>query len=171
MIGTPLTSSVDMLLFGALTLWFAIRVRHRARPAGPVSNLLHLAMSGAMARDARVVGGARARQVVVFSAGAFWYAGLALFRPDGGRAPGRRPLSHGTHGGRLWYHAAMMLAMVWMAVAMIPGRPRRRGGRNDDGDGRHAGRTPPAEAMTAGTRPGPSRSPSASGSAFAIATL
>ena len=52
-------------------------------------------------------------------AGAFWYAGAALFRPT---SDARLGLGHGAHGraAGLWYHAGMMLAMVWMAVGMIP---------------------------------------------------
>jgi hypothetical protein len=50
-------------------------------------------------------------QVTVFTAGGGWFAGQALFGARTG-AP-----SVGGHGAS-WYHAAMMAAMVWMAVAM-----------------------------------------------------
>lgn len=47
-----------------------------------------------------------------------WYAWLALFRPATPVGPG----DGRHHGGRLllWYHAGMMLAMVWMAVLPSP---------------------------------------------------
>lgn len=52
--------------------------------------------------------------VTVFTAGAAWFAGLALFRV--------REAAHGLGhaAGRFagWYQAGMMGAMVWMAVAM-----------------------------------------------------
>ena len=50
-------------------------------------------------------------QVTVFTAGGGWFAGQALFGARTGAASG------GGHGVS-WYHAAMMAAMVWMAVAM-----------------------------------------------------
>jgi hypothetical protein len=48
----------------------------------------------------------------VFTAGGGWFAGQALFgaRTGGGELAGEH--------GASWYHAAMMAAMVWMAVAM-----------------------------------------------------
>ncbi len=116
--GTPLTASVASLVFGALSVWFAGRVVSGRDVPDRVSNLLHLCMSGAMiAMPWSAV--PALPQVVVFSAGAFWYAGAALFRPA---SDARLGLGHGAHGriAGLWYHAGMMLAMVWMAVTMIP---------------------------------------------------
>lgn len=52
--------------------------------------------------------------VTVFTAGAAWFAGLALFRV---RAAGH-DLGHAAGRFAGWYQAAMMGAMVWMAVAM-----------------------------------------------------
>jgi hypothetical protein len=56
-------------------------------------------------------------QIVVFTAAALWYAYLFLFRP---RAIFETMDSHHSGRPRLAYHAAMMLAMVWMAVIMAP---------------------------------------------------
>lgn len=54
--------------------------------------------------------------VAVFTAAALWYAFRALFRPASAAGPGD---GHPHHGPvLLWYHAAMMAAMVWMAVLM-----------------------------------------------------
>ncbi len=52
--------------------------------------------------------------VTVFTAGAAWFAGLALFRV---RAAGH-DLVHAAGRFAGWYQAGMMGAMVWMAVAM-----------------------------------------------------
>jgi hypothetical protein len=117
--GTPLTASVATILFGALGAWFAGRVVSGRDVPDRVSNLLHLCMSGAMVAMPWSFAVPALPQVVVFSAGAFWYAGAALFRPA---SDARLGLGHGAHGriAGLWYHAGMMLAMVWMAVTMIP---------------------------------------------------
>ena len=117
--GTPLTASVATAVFGLLGVWFAGRVVTGRDVADRVSNLLHLAMSGAMIAMPWSWAVPALPQVVVFSAGAFWYAGAALFRPA---ADARLGVGHGAHGrpAGLWYHAGMMLAMVWMAVAMVP---------------------------------------------------
>jgi len=117
--GTPLTASVATVVFSALGIWFAGRVVSGRDVPDRVSNLLHLLMSGAMAAMPWSFAAPALPQVVVFSAGAFWYAGAALFRPS---SDARLGLGHGAHGriAGLWYHAGMMLAMVWMAVAMIP---------------------------------------------------
>lgn len=166
-IGTPLTSTVDMIVFGALTLWFAIRVTYGRDLPDTVSSLLHLAMSGAMLAMPASWGASTPVQIVVFSAGAFWYGGLALFRPAADARLGVGPLSHGTHGGGLWYHAAMMLAMVWMAVAMTPAGPGvAEGGMTMGMGAAHA----TGEAMTGHTTWALAVSIGL-GAAFAIATL
>jgi hypothetical protein len=117
--GTPLTASVATIVFSALGVWFAGRVVTGRDVPDRVSNLLHLLMSGAMVAMPWSFALPALPQVVVFSAGAFWYAGVALFRPA---TDARLGLGHGAHGraAGLWYHAGMMLAMVWMAVSMIP---------------------------------------------------
>ena len=121
MMGTPVTASVVSILFGALSLWFAGRAVTGRDVPDRVSNLLHLLMSAAMTAMPWSWAPPALPQVVVFSAGAFWYAGVALYRPTADAGIG---VGHGRHGAAgLWYHAAMMLAMVWMAVAMIPGAP------------------------------------------------
>ena len=117
--GTPLTASVATIVFSALGVWFAGRVVTGRDVPDRVSNLLHLFMSGAMVAMPWQWAVPALPQVVVFSAGAFWYAGAALFRPSSDAGLG---VGHGAHGrlAGLWYHAGMMLAMVWMAVVMIP---------------------------------------------------
>jgi hypothetical protein len=120
-IGTPVTSSVATVLFGALSVWFAVRAVTGRDVPDRVSNLLHLAMSAAMTAMPWSWGPPALPQVLVFTAGASWYAGTALFRPTADAGLG---VGHGRHtAAGLWYHAAMMLAMVWMAVAMIPSGP------------------------------------------------
>jgi hypothetical protein len=126
-LGTPLTASVATIVFGALSVWFAGRVVTGRDVPDRVSNLLHLVMSGAMTAMPWPWAVPALPQVAVFSAGAFWYVGAALFRP----APDVRLGSgHGAHGrlAGLWYHAGMMLAMVWTAVAMIPASVADDGG-------------------------------------------
>lgn len=121
MMGTPVTASVASLLFGALSAWFAGRVVTGRDVPDRVSNLLHLLMSAAMAAMPWAWAPPALPQVLVFTAGAFWYAGIALFRPTADAAIG---VGHGPHGvAGLWYHAGMTLAMVWMAVAMTPSTP------------------------------------------------
>jgi hypothetical protein len=125
--GTPLTASVAATVFSALGLWFAGRVVTGRDVPDRISNLLHLLMSGAMVAMPWAWNVPALPQVVVFSAGAFWYAGAALFRPSSDALLG---VGHGAHGrvAGLWYHAGMMLAMVWMAVAMIPATASADGG-------------------------------------------
>ncbi|WP_375407226.1 DUF5134 domain-containing protein [uncultured Amnibacterium sp.] len=117
--GTQLTASVAAIVFGTLGIWFAGRVVTGRDVPDRVSNLLHLLMSGTMVTVPWSWAAPALLQVVVFSAGAFWYAGAALFRPSSDALLGAWHGAHGRVAG-LWYHAAMMLAMVWMAVAMIP---------------------------------------------------
>ena len=119
MMGTPLTASVATTVFSLLGVWFVGRVVSGRDVPDRISNLLHLAMSGVMVAMPWSAAVPALPQVVVFSAGAFWYAGAALFRPS---SDARLGVGHGAHGraAGLWYHAGMMVAMVWMAVAMIP---------------------------------------------------
>jgi len=58
-------------------------------------------------------------QVTVFTAGGGWFAGQALFGARAGAGNAAEPAGGlaGGHGAS-WYHAGMMAAMVWMAVAM-----------------------------------------------------
>jgi hypothetical protein len=117
--GTPLTASVATVVFSVLSAWFAGRLVTGRDVPDRVSNLLHLLMSGAMVAMPWSFAAPALPQVVVFSAGAFWYAGAALFRPSSDALLGLGHSAHGRVAGH-WYHAGMMLAMVWMAVAMIP---------------------------------------------------
>ncbi len=117
--GTQLTASVAAIVFSTLGIWFAGRVVTGRDVPDRVSNLLHLLMSGTMVAMPWSWAVPALPQVVVFSAGAFWYAGVALFRPSSDALVGAWHGAHGRVAG-LRYHAGMMLAMVWMAVAMIP---------------------------------------------------
>jgi hypothetical protein len=65
--------------------------------------------------------------IVAFTGAAAWFAGRALFTPvpaaalaggSGWGARGGVPPDCARQGPRNWYHAAMMAAMVWMAVAL-----------------------------------------------------
>jgi hypothetical protein len=51
--------------------------------------------------------------ILVFSAAALWFVGLANLAPESGG-----PAVHREHRVTLGYHAVMMAAMAWMAVAM-----------------------------------------------------
>lgn len=117
--GTQLTASVAAIVFSTLGVWFAGRVVTGRDVPDRISNLLHLLMSGTMVAMPWSWAVPALPQVVVFSAGAFWYAGAALFRPSSDALVGAWHGAHGRVAG-LRYHAGMMLAMVWMAVAMIP---------------------------------------------------
>lgn len=91
-----------------------------------VSLVFELAMNVSMLVMVFPVGVSRivAVQVAVFSLGAFWYFARALGFGD--PAPDFEEAESGHQLGplHLGYHAAMMLTMVWMNVAMIPhGRP------------------------------------------------
>ena len=55
-------------------------------------------------------------QIVVFTAAALWYVGLAVLRPQTHAGP-EGPGHHHRTGYRV-YHGAMMAAMVWMSVLM-----------------------------------------------------
>lgn len=147
LMGTPLTATVASVVFGALALWYAARGITGRDVPDQVSNLLHLLMATAMTAMPWVWAPPALPQVVAFSAGAFWYVGVALFRPTADADLG---IGHGAHGARAhWYHAGMMLAMVWMAVAMVPGAPGAGGTGMEMGHG-HAAAT--GGAMT-GTAP------------------
>ena len=136
LMGTPLTATVASVVFGALALWYAGRGITGRDVPDQVSNLLHLLMATAMTAMPWVWAPPALPQVVAFSAGAFWYVGVALFRPGADADLG---IGHGAHGARAhWYHAGMMLAMVWMAVAMIPGTPAASAMGMDMGHG-HTG--------------------------------
>ena len=107
-------------VFAAVCVWYPVilcRVATRlSRKLAVISIGLHVLMCLAMISmvwpwGARVPVIAL---VTVFTAGAAWFAGLALFRV---RAAGH-DLGHAAGRFAGWYQAAMMGAMVWMAVAM-----------------------------------------------------
>jgi len=103
---------------GIVALVGAVRARRWTERA---SYLAHLVMAGVMAVmpwpwAMAVPSGA---WIVVFGAAAAGYVALAL---AGRRARAGGLRGRGHRGERLlpWYHAAMMLAMVWMAVLAGP---------------------------------------------------
>lgn len=122
------TGWLVILIFIATGLYSAAHLV--ARPQrGPalVGHGLHLVMSAAMvvmwsSWGARIplIG-----YVTVFTASTFWYVGTALLPWNGSGVTGIRDTGHRHHGGILWYHAAMMASMVWMAVAMYSTIARR----------------------------------------------
>jgi Domain of unknown function (DUF5134) len=107
-------------VFAAVCLWYLVilcRVVTRlSRKLAVISISLHVLMCLAMISmvwpwGTRVPVIAL---VTVFTAGAAWFAGLALFRV---REAGH-DLGHAAGRFAGWYQAGMMGAMVWMAVAM-----------------------------------------------------
>jgi len=107
---------------GIVALLGAIRAARRVERASYVA---HLAMAAAMAVmpwswSMLVPSGL---WVGLFGAAAAGYALLAITRPAAAIGPGA-----GHHRGRAvtWYHAGMMLAMVWMALVTGPLAPPMR---------------------------------------------
>lgn len=134
MIGSETSRWVLSALFTVTGAWYLATVigslRHqRGQRQGAVGAGLHVLMCAVMFSMFWSWGAAlpTIAQVVVFTAGTAWFAGQALFAgPVTGVEPGveavPRPQAavSGLGEGRavVWYHAAMMGAMVWMAVAM-----------------------------------------------------
>ena len=126
MIGNEVSRWVLSVLFAGLGAWYLAAAgrellpgRRRLVPA--VGSGLHVAMCAVMIGMSWPWGAGipAIAQVTVFTAGGGWFAGQALFGartcPAGAGEPAIGPA--GGHGVS-WYHAAMMGAMVWMAVAM-----------------------------------------------------
>jgi hypothetical protein len=110
-------------VFAIIGGYFGVRlIRDRDRHER-LFDLSHLLMSAVMVvmPSGWSVRIPAALQITVFTAIALWYVYLAMFHPAAIRllAPVDRN-SHHTGRPRLLYHAAMMLAMVWMAVIMAP---------------------------------------------------
>ena len=107
-------------VFAAVCLWYLVilcRVVTRlSRKLAVISVGLHVLMCLAMISMVWPWGSRVPviALVTVFTAGAAWFAGLALFRV---REAGH-DLGHAAGRFAGWYQAAMMGAMVWMAVAM-----------------------------------------------------
>jgi hypothetical protein len=97
---------------GVAALVGTLRTRSwRGRVSGAAHTLMCLAMAvmpWPAAADVPAIA-----TVLVFSAGALWFVGLASLAPESTASP-----SHHEHRFALGYHALMMAAMAWMAVAM-----------------------------------------------------
>lgn len=114
-----MTAVVVTVLFAVAGAYCAIRVVVGWSWIDRLSNGVHLVMSLVMLAMpwpwASVF--PTAAQIVFFTAAGLWYVYLGLFDAHADAGPGE-----GHHSGPalLWYHAGMMAAMVWMAVAMTP---------------------------------------------------
>ena len=124
---TP-TAVAIIALFGLSGGFFAFRTVRSRRAPDRIFDASHLVMSAVMITMA--IGWSTripaVLQLTVFTGFALWYVYLAMFRPHAVRVlvDGTSPAGSGSdhHSGRarLVYHAAMMLAMAWMAVIMAP---------------------------------------------------
>lgn len=110
------------VLFAVVGLYCLLRTATGFSWIDRVSNAVHVLMSLVMALmpwgPYAVI--PAAAQITFFSLAALWYAYLALFDPHADAGPGE---SHHRGPALIWYHAGMMAAMVWMAVAMTPMSP------------------------------------------------
>lgn len=121
---TPAPAATAIVALFAITGgWFVVRLVLDHDRHDRVFDLSHVLMSGVMIAmpfrwSAHIPAAA---QLVTFSAAGLWFVYLAMFNPSAVHPA--TPLTHGRHHSgrpRLLYHAAMMLAMVWMAVIMAP---------------------------------------------------
>ena len=119
-IGNEASRWVLSALFAGLGAWYLAAAGRELFPLGRRRRLVPAVGAGLQAVMCAVMIGMSwswgagipaIAQVTVFTAGGGWFAGQALFGARTGAA------SVGGHGAS-WYHAAMMAAMVWMAVAM-----------------------------------------------------
>ena len=127
MIGNEVSRWVLSALFVGLGAWYLAAAGRELFPAGrrlprpAVGAGLHAAMCGIMLGMSWSWGAGvpAIAQVTVFTAGGGWFAGQALFGARTGAGNAAEPVGGlaGGHGAS-WYHAGMMAAMVWMAVAM-----------------------------------------------------
>ncbi|WP_114559285.1 DUF5134 domain-containing protein [Desertihabitans aurantiacus] len=105
------------VLFGVTAVWFVLHGVRGGSWADRVCDGCHAAMSLAMVGMAWPAGTGRfvVPQVLVFAAASLWFLLMAVL-------PSGRPTRHREHadGGPWlhWLHVAMMLAMVWMLLAM-----------------------------------------------------
>lgn len=110
------------VLFGVAAIYFLFRILVARSGIDRIHNGAHLVMSVVMLAmpwswyDAIPA----ALQIVFFTAAAGWYVYLLLFLPRAGAAA---EVGDHRRGWLVWYHAAMMTAMVWMAVAMTARTP------------------------------------------------
>ncbi|HEY1318917.1 MAG TPA: DUF5134 domain-containing protein [Streptosporangiaceae bacterium] len=128
MIGNEVSRWVLSALFAGLGAWYLAAAGRdlfpagRCRRPGPAASAgLHVSMCGVMLGMSWSWGAGipAIAQVTVFTAGGGWFAGQALFGVRTGAGNAAEPVGGlaGGHGAS-WYHAGMMAAMVWMAVAM-----------------------------------------------------
>jgi multisubunit Na+/H+ antiporter MnhF subunit len=112
-----------VVLFAATGGYYLVRLLRDRSTEDRVLGITHLLMSIVMIMMA--LGWSTAipavLQILVFTAAALWYVYLLLFRPHAETDTAEIDAG-GHHSGRprLLYHAAMMLAMVWMAVILAP---------------------------------------------------
>ncbi|HTQ91441.1 MAG TPA: DUF5134 domain-containing protein [Streptosporangiaceae bacterium] len=128
MVGNEVSRWVLSALFAGLGAWYLaaaacdlFRAGHRRRPGPAVSAGLCVSMCVVMIGMSWSWGAGipAIAQVTVFTAGGGWFAGQALFGARTGAGNAAEPVGAlaGGHSAS-WYHAGMMAAMVWMAVAM-----------------------------------------------------
>ncbi|HEY9293208.1 MAG TPA: DUF5134 domain-containing protein [Microlunatus sp.] len=129
---TPI-ALVIIVLFALSGGFFAVRMISSGGAHDRIFDASHVLMAAmmiimAIGWSARVPA---VLQLTVFTGFALWYVYLAMFRPYAVEAlieeaqikktsTGSRASAHHTGRPRLLYHAAMMMAMVWMAVIMAP---------------------------------------------------
>ena len=116
-------------LFAGFAVWYAVVLalslgRRESDRAGQVSSALHVLMCAAMVGMFWSWGAAvpAIAQVTFFTAAAAWFAGRALFSRPAAQwdqvARLARPAAAASADRLSWYHAGMMTAMAWMAIAM-----------------------------------------------------
>ena len=132
MIGNEVSRWVLSALFAGLGAWYLAAAGRELFPLGRRRRLVPAVGAGLQAVMCAVMIGMSwswgagipaIAQVTVFTAGGGWFAGQALFGGRTGAASVGDPAGESPGGpaggyGASWYHAAMMAAMVWMAVAM-----------------------------------------------------
>lgn len=120
--GDPVMSWTLTVVFALTAAYCVLRVIAGRSWIDRIHNGAHAAMSVVMLAMPWewYTGIPTALQIVFFAVAASWYICLALFRT---RARMADDTGHHQHRWFLWYHAAMMAAMVWMAVAMMPMPP------------------------------------------------
>ncbi|WP_066516447.1 DUF5134 domain-containing protein [Curtobacterium ammoniigenes] len=118
-VSTP--AAIGTILFALVGVYYAARVVVDRVWSDRVDAAAHLAMSVVMALSQTAWAGVIpvAAQICGFTALTLWYLWLILFEPDAAS----HGLAHHHGPRRLGYHAIMMGAMVWMAIAMVPLMP------------------------------------------------
>lgn len=120
MLTDPVLQWALTLVFSATAVYAVLRLLRDGKPILIVGNALHLVMSLVMIAMCwpwwTII--PAFPQLLVFGAGTVWFVTIAV-------AQGRRRISRAAVGGHsAWHqvaHAVMMLAMVWMVLAMPSG--------------------------------------------------